>query len=228
MDDHELAERAHALPDIFANRLEPADLDAVREYAEAGEWGEEIDLLLASLRETQRSVTAVSAPNWSRCWRPWASRPIPFPRSVSGGNGDARRAASRAVLTSGGSGLRASRRVTPETWRIRGASQSAGPGFGPGLLSIAAQVLLLIQDCTGMLLMSHFPEHGRQLFVRLRPKILTPPRGVLARQPVETACRVDRAGEEAFICKAVEQEIAGAWPAFLFIDDDASLRAAQT
>lgn len=58
MDDHELAERAHALPDIFANRLEPADLDAVREYAEAGEWGEEIDLLLASLRETQRSVTA--------------------------------------------------------------------------------------------------------------------------------------------------------------------------
>jgi hypothetical protein len=58
MDDYELAERAHALPDRFADRLEPADLATVREYAEVGEWGEEIDLLLASLRAAQRPVTA--------------------------------------------------------------------------------------------------------------------------------------------------------------------------
>jgi thioredoxin-like negative regulator of GroEL len=58
MDGYEIAERAHALPDKFANRLEPAELAAVREYAEVGEWGEEIDLLLVSLRAGQRSVTA--------------------------------------------------------------------------------------------------------------------------------------------------------------------------
>jgi hypothetical protein len=58
MDGYEIAERAHALPDTFADRLEPSDLAAVREYAEVGEWGEEIDLLLASLRAGQRSVSA--------------------------------------------------------------------------------------------------------------------------------------------------------------------------
>lgn len=58
MDDYEIAERAHALPDTFADRLEPADLATVREYAEAGEWGEEVDLLLTCLRAGQRSVTA--------------------------------------------------------------------------------------------------------------------------------------------------------------------------
>jgi hypothetical protein len=57
MDGYEIAERAHALPDTFADRLESVDLAAVREYAEVGEWGEEIDLLLASLRAGQRSVT---------------------------------------------------------------------------------------------------------------------------------------------------------------------------
>jgi len=56
MDGYELAQRAHALPETFADRLEPTDLAAVREYAEVGEWGEEIDLLLASLRAGQRSV----------------------------------------------------------------------------------------------------------------------------------------------------------------------------
>jgi hypothetical protein len=58
MDGHEIAERAHALPDTFADRLDPADLAAVREYAEVGEWGEEIDLLLSSLRAGRRQVTA--------------------------------------------------------------------------------------------------------------------------------------------------------------------------
>jgi thioredoxin-like negative regulator of GroEL len=59
MNDHEIAERAHALPDTFADRLSPADLATVREYAEVGEWGEEIDLLLACLTSGRRSLTAV-------------------------------------------------------------------------------------------------------------------------------------------------------------------------
>jgi hypothetical protein len=58
MDEYELAERAYSLPDRFADRLDPTDLATVREYAEAGEWGEEIDLLLACLRATGRPVTA--------------------------------------------------------------------------------------------------------------------------------------------------------------------------
>jgi len=43
---------------MFADRLDPTDLATVREYAEAGEWGEEIDLLLACLSATRRPVTA--------------------------------------------------------------------------------------------------------------------------------------------------------------------------
>lgn len=58
MDEYELAERAFALPARFADRLDPTDLATVREYAEAGEWGEEIDLLLAYLSTARRSVTA--------------------------------------------------------------------------------------------------------------------------------------------------------------------------
>ena len=57
MDDYELAQRAHALPGRFADRLDPTDLATVREYAEAGEWGEEIDLLLACLNAGRRPVT---------------------------------------------------------------------------------------------------------------------------------------------------------------------------
>jgi hypothetical protein len=58
MDEHELAGRAYALPSRFADRLDPADLATVREYAEVGEWGEEIDLLLACLSAARRPVTA--------------------------------------------------------------------------------------------------------------------------------------------------------------------------
>ena len=57
MDQYELAERAYALPGRFANRLDPTDLATVREYAEVGEWGEEIDLLLASLNAARQPVT---------------------------------------------------------------------------------------------------------------------------------------------------------------------------
>jgi hypothetical protein len=58
MDEYELAGRAYALPSRFADRLDPADLATVREYAETGEWGEEIDLLLACLSAARRPVTA--------------------------------------------------------------------------------------------------------------------------------------------------------------------------
>jgi hypothetical protein len=58
MDEHELAVRAYALPVRFADRLDPAELSDVREYAEVGEWGEEIDLLLACLRAAPQPVTA--------------------------------------------------------------------------------------------------------------------------------------------------------------------------
>lgn len=58
MDEYELAERAYALPGRFADRLDPTDLATVREYAEAGEWGEEIDLLLACLSAAGRPVSA--------------------------------------------------------------------------------------------------------------------------------------------------------------------------
>jgi len=58
MDEYELAERAYALPARFADRLDQADLATVHEYAEAGEWGEEIDLLLACLSAARRPVTA--------------------------------------------------------------------------------------------------------------------------------------------------------------------------
>ena len=58
MDEHELAVRAYALPARFADCLEPAELSDVREYAEVGEWGEEINLLLACLRTARGPLTA--------------------------------------------------------------------------------------------------------------------------------------------------------------------------
>ena len=58
MDQYEFAAPVHALPGMFADRLDPRDLADVRECAEAGEWGEEVDLLIACLRETRRPVSA--------------------------------------------------------------------------------------------------------------------------------------------------------------------------
>jgi hypothetical protein len=57
MDAYELTARAHALPDAFADRLTAADLADVRDCAEAGEWGEEVDLLLAPLRGRGQVIT---------------------------------------------------------------------------------------------------------------------------------------------------------------------------
>jgi hypothetical protein len=58
MDEYELAGRAYALPVRFADRLDPAQLADVREYAQVGEWAEEVDLLLACLRTAGRPVSA--------------------------------------------------------------------------------------------------------------------------------------------------------------------------
>ena len=57
MDEHELAKRAYALPDRFADRLAPADLASVREFAQVGEWAEELDLLVAALAAAHQPVS---------------------------------------------------------------------------------------------------------------------------------------------------------------------------
>jgi hypothetical protein len=58
MEDRELARRAYALPDRFADRLSPKDLANIREYASVGEWGEEIEELLACLQQDAHTITA--------------------------------------------------------------------------------------------------------------------------------------------------------------------------
>lgn len=57
MDEHELADRAHALPDRFADRIEASDLAHIRSAARGGEWTEEVDNLLACLQNGGRSIT---------------------------------------------------------------------------------------------------------------------------------------------------------------------------
>lgn len=58
MDDYELADRAHALPDRLADRLEPRTLDHLRRHASGGAWDEEIDSLLAGLQKGGKTITA--------------------------------------------------------------------------------------------------------------------------------------------------------------------------
>jgi hypothetical protein len=57
VNDNEMMDRVNALPDRFTGRLDPTDLDDVREAAYAGEWGEAVDNLIAGLAETQAEVT---------------------------------------------------------------------------------------------------------------------------------------------------------------------------
>ena len=57
MNDDEMMDRVNALPDRFAGRLDPTDLDDVREAAYAGEWGEAVDNLIAGLAEARAVVT---------------------------------------------------------------------------------------------------------------------------------------------------------------------------
>jgi hypothetical protein len=57
VNDNDMMDRVNALPDRFAGRLDPADLDDVRDAAYAGEWGEAVDNLIAGLAETRAAVT---------------------------------------------------------------------------------------------------------------------------------------------------------------------------
>jgi hypothetical protein len=52
MSDLELRRSAKELPDIFADRVSAATLRNLRSLAGAGEWDEELDLLVAGLKET--------------------------------------------------------------------------------------------------------------------------------------------------------------------------------
>jgi hypothetical protein len=54
----EIIERAEALPDRYANRVRPQDLDGMRSMADGGEWQELVDVLIASLAMTQAPVTS--------------------------------------------------------------------------------------------------------------------------------------------------------------------------
>ena len=58
MNESEVIERAEALPERFASRVPPEDLDGLRSMAGAGEWQELVDLLVASLGVTGAPVTA--------------------------------------------------------------------------------------------------------------------------------------------------------------------------
>lgn len=57
MNEAEVIERAQALPELYADRVPPVDLDGLRSMASAGEWQELVDLLMASLSNTQATVT---------------------------------------------------------------------------------------------------------------------------------------------------------------------------
>ncbi len=58
MKESEVIEHTEALPDRYANRVRPEDLDGMRSMADGGEWQELVDLLIASLTVTQAPVTA--------------------------------------------------------------------------------------------------------------------------------------------------------------------------
>lgn len=57
MNESEVIEHTEALPDRYANRVRPEDLDGMRSMAEGGEWQELVDILVASLALTQAPVT---------------------------------------------------------------------------------------------------------------------------------------------------------------------------
>ena len=57
MNDNEIMNRVNALPERFADRLDPAGLDDVRGAARAGEWGEALEVLLGGLVKTQVPVS---------------------------------------------------------------------------------------------------------------------------------------------------------------------------
>jgi hypothetical protein len=58
VNESEVIVRAQALPDLFAGRIRPEDLDGLRSMARAGEWRELVGLLVASLGSAGAAVTA--------------------------------------------------------------------------------------------------------------------------------------------------------------------------
>jgi hypothetical protein len=57
MDDHEIARRASALPDLFASRLPAETLEGLRLMDEGGEYGELAIELTATLAKTKATVS---------------------------------------------------------------------------------------------------------------------------------------------------------------------------
>jgi hypothetical protein len=57
VDASEVIRRVKALPDRYAGRVRPDDLDGMRSMAGGGEWRELTELLVASLNVTQAAVT---------------------------------------------------------------------------------------------------------------------------------------------------------------------------
>ena len=58
MNEADVIQRVEALPDHYADRVRPQDLDGMRSMADGGEWQELMDLLIASLNVTRAPVTA--------------------------------------------------------------------------------------------------------------------------------------------------------------------------
>jgi hypothetical protein len=57
MNESEVIARTQALPELYADRVPPVDLDGLRSMASGGEWLELVDLLVASLSDTRARVT---------------------------------------------------------------------------------------------------------------------------------------------------------------------------
>jgi len=58
VSEDEVVERVRALPDHYAGRVRPDDLDGMRDMASGGEWQELVALLVGSLNLTNAAVTA--------------------------------------------------------------------------------------------------------------------------------------------------------------------------
>jgi hypothetical protein len=58
VNEADVIQRVEVLPDRYADRVRPQDLDGIRSMADGGEWQELLDLLIASLNLTRAPVTA--------------------------------------------------------------------------------------------------------------------------------------------------------------------------
>jgi hypothetical protein len=58
VNEADVIQRVEALPDRYADRVRPQDLDGMRSMADGGEWQDLMDLLIASLNVTRAPVTA--------------------------------------------------------------------------------------------------------------------------------------------------------------------------